>query len=213
MSKAPQKDEAKAEGGKVSPIKAILADKKKLMMIAPVALLLIGGGAAAALGVFSSKPTPVAEDAKKDGEAKDSHGAPAADAGGHAAPAADAGGHGGGGHGGGAKSTAKVASAYRAAFLDMPDMTVNLASNDGRNRYVKVAVTLEFGSAETAAVIEPILPRIQDTFQTYLRELRITDLDGSAGVYRLKEELTRRVNVATHPHKVTGILFREIILQ
>ena len=44
--------------------------------------------------------------------------------------------------------------------------------------------------------ITPIMPRVMDAFQTYLRELRPSDLDGSAGLYRLKEELTRRVNAS-----------------
>jgi len=39
-------------------------------------------------------------------------------------------------------------------------------------------------------------------FQTYLRELRPSDLEGSAGLYRLKEELTRRVNVAIAPSRI-----------
>ena len=47
----------------------------------------------------------------------------------------------------------------------------------------------------------------------YLRELRPTDLDGSAGLYRLKEELTRRVNAAVAPNHVTAVLFKEIVVQ
>ena len=50
-------------------------------------------------------------------------------------------------------------------------------------------------------------------FQTYLRELRPTDLDGSAGLYRLKEELTRRVNVAIAPSRINAVLFKEIVVQ
>jgi flagellar FliL protein len=61
--------------------------------------------------------------------------------------------------------------------------------------------------------IQPLMPRVMDAFQTYLRELRPTDLDGSAGLYRLKEELTRRVNVAVAPNKITAVLFKEIVVQ
>jgi flagellar FliL protein len=52
-----------------------------------------------------------------------------------------------------------------------------------------------------------------DAFQTYLRELRPSDLDGSAGLYRLKEELTRRVNAAISPNRVSAVLFKEIVVQ
>ena len=57
------------------------------------------------------------------------------------------------------------------------------------------------------------MPRVLDMFQLYLRELRSTDLDGSAGIFRLKEELLRRVNIEVHPHKVKRVLFKEIIIQ
>ena len=53
----------------------------------------------------------------------------------------------------------------------------------------------------------------RDRFQTYLRELRASDLDGSAGLYRMKEELTRRVNVAIAPGKINAVLFKELIVQ
>ena len=63
------------------------------------------------------------------------------------------------------------------------------------------------------AEIQPLLPRVEDTFQVFVRELRASDLDGSAGVYRLREELLRRVNVAVYPAKVDAVLFKDIILQ
>ena len=64
-----------------------------------------------------------------------------------------------------------------------------------------------------AKQITPVMPRVMDAFQTYLRELRPTDLDGSAGLYRLKEELTRRVNVAIAPSRINAVLFKEIVVQ
>ena len=74
-------------------------------------------------------------------------------------------------------------------------------------------ITLEVPDQALAKQITPVMPRVMDAFQTYLRELRPTDLDGSAGVYRLKEELTRRVNVAIAPSRVNAVLFKEIIVQ
>ncbi|HJY16331.1 MAG TPA: flagellar basal body-associated FliL family protein, partial [Xanthobacteraceae bacterium] len=71
----------------------------------------------------------------------------------------------------------------------------------------------ELPDQELSAQIQPVMPRIMDTFQTYLRELRPTDLDGSAGLYRLKEELTRRVNAAIAPNHINAVLFKEIVVQ
>jgi|SRR5579872_2031048 len=109
----------------------------------------------------------------------------------------------------------KVEAAARPAiFVDMPDVLVNLAnSGSDRAQYLKVKVVLEVPDPALVAQIQPLMPRVMDAFQTYLRELRPTDLDGSAGLYRLKEELTRRVNAAVAPNKITAVLFKEIVVQ
>jgi flagellar FliL protein len=101
-----------------------------------------------------------------------------------------------------------------ATFVDLPDVLVNLAgTGTDRTQYLKVKVVLELPDAELVPKIQPLMPRVMDAFQTYLRELRATDLDGSAGLYRLKEELTRRVNVAVAPNRITAVLFKEIVVQ
>ena len=101
-----------------------------------------------------------------------------------------------------------------AVFVDLPEVLVNL-SNVGtdRTQYLKVKVVLELPDQLLMQQIQPVMPRVLDTFQTYLRELRPTDLDGSSGLYRLKEELTRRVNAAIAPNKVSAVLFKEIVVQ
>jgi flagellar FliL protein len=100
------------------------------------------------------------------------------------------------------------------AFLDLPDTLVNLANTGGeRPQYLKVKIVLELPDNTMVQQIQPVMPRVMDSFQTYLRELRPTDLDGSAGLYRLKEELTRRVNYAIAPNRVNAVLFKEIVVQ
>lgn len=108
----------------------------------------------------------------------------------------------------------KEAVAKPATFVDLPDVLVNL-SNAGsdRTQYLKVKVVLELPDAMLVQQIQPLMPRVMDAFQTYLRELRPTDLDGSAGLYRLKEELTRRVNAVVAPNRITAVLFKEIVVQ
>ena len=110
---------------------------------------------------------------------------------------------------------AAAAQTKPVVFLDMPDVLVNLSSSGSsdRTQYLKVKVTLELPDQAMSTQIQPLMPRLMDTFQTYLRELRPTDLDGSAGLYRLKEELTRRVNIAIAPSKVNAVLFKEIVVQ
>lgn len=104
-------------------------------------------------------------------------------------------------------------TAKPAFYYDLPEMVVNLNSTDKRQRYLKVRISLEMSDQSTLKVLHPSLPRLTDAFQVYLRELRSTDLDGSAGMHRLKEELTRRVNIAIYPSTIDTVLFREIIVQ
>ena len=101
----------------------------------------------------------------------------------------------------------------KVAFSDMQDILVNIQSNDGTPAYLKLSVSLELDDDAQKVAIQPLMPRITDQFQAYLRELRLDDLKGSAGVLRLKEELLRRVNVAAAPYHVRDVLLKEMIVQ
>jgi flagellar protein FliL len=100
------------------------------------------------------------------------------------------------------------------AFVEVPDMLVNLVNSPGEHvQYLKVKVVLEVKEERQVETIKPTMPRVTDMFQSYLRELRPSDLNGSAGMFRLKEELTRRVNAAVAPSQVSAVLFKEIVIQ
>jgi flagellar FliL protein len=115
------------------------------------------------------------------------------------------------------KSTPKVAELPpppKPLFVDMPDLIVNMSTLPGeRTQYLKIKVVLEAKDQQLVNQIQPNIPRMVDIFQTYLREVRPSDLSGSAGMFRLKEELTRRVNTTIAPHQVTAVLFKEILVQ
>jgi flagellar FliL protein len=99
-------------------------------------------------------------------------------------------------------------------FVDVPDLLVNLVGSPGEHvQYLKIKVVLEVKEDKQVEAIKPTMPRITDIFQTYLRELRPADLSGSAGLFRLKEELTRRVNAAISPGQVNAVLFKEVVVQ
>src|SRR5579883_3221927 len=117
------------------------------------------------------------------------------------------------GHHGGEEKHAEAAP-KPPVFVDVPDMLVNLTGNPGeRVQYLKVKVVLELKEEKQIEEIKPTMPRVTDIFQTYLRELRPADLNGSAGLFRLKEELTRRVNSAVAPNQVSAVLFKEVVVQ
>src|SRR5262245_5883239 len=106
------------------------------------------------------------------------------------------------------------APAKPPAYVEVPDIMVNLVGLPGeRVQYLKVKIVLEVKEDKQVEAIKPAMPRVSDIFQTYLRELRVGDLNGSAGLFRLKEELTRRVNAAVAPQQVSAVLFKEIVVQ
>lgn len=98
-------------------------------------------------------------------------------------------------------------------YYDLPDLLVNLNTQGKQPRYLKLSISLEIHDEALISRLEKMLPRIIDRFQVYLRELRTEDISGSAGVYRLKEELLGRVNKAIEPAKVSDVLFREMLVQ
>ncbi len=116
--------------------------------------------------------------------------------------------------GGHKEEKAAVAVVKPPAFFDVPEVLVNLVSPSGdRTQYLKVKIVLELPDSSMQPQVQTTMPRVMDAFQTYLRELRPSDLEGSAGLYRLKEELTRRVNLAIAPSRINAVLFKEIVVQ
>ena len=101
----------------------------------------------------------------------------------------------------------------RAFFFEVPDLIVNLNTSGRKSTFLKIKIALELEGSQDVDRINDVLPRIVDNFQVYLRELRVDDLNGSAGMYRLREELLRRVNLAARPVKVRDVLFKEMLVQ
>ncbi|MDR3536705.1 MAG: flagellar basal body-associated FliL family protein [Acetobacteraceae bacterium] len=98
-------------------------------------------------------------------------------------------------------------------FVDMPEIIANLNGNPHRPSYLKMQARLEVAKPEDAERVKAAMPRLQDMFQTYLREMRPEELRGAAGTYRLREELISRANTATAPAKVVDVLFIQMLIQ
>jgi flagellar protein FliL len=109
-------------------------------------------------------------------------------------------------------ASAEAAPPKPLVFFDLPDFLVNLNATGKKASFLKLTVSLQIEKPEDAPRIQAVLPRIIDNCQIFLRELRVEDLRGSGGIYRLREELLSRVNAAS-PVKVEDVLFKEMLVQ
>lgn len=189
------------EGGEGTPPKG--RNIKKLLLIVVPIVLLLGGGAGAYFtgaldGLLGKKPAAEGDAAHGDD---------------HAAKADDHGGGGGDGHGDGHGGGGGGPTFVKVADEKGQDLVVNLNSPDGQMRFLQLGVQLELENPGDADKVKAVMPRVIDQFQTYLRELRVKDLRGSAGIYRLQMELLARVNQAAAPVQVKDVLFEKILIQ
>ena len=195
--------EAPAEGAEGEDAEGAPAKKKpplKLLIIAGVgALVVLGGGGAAAFVFLKPKPAAEGEEhAEKKAEKKD-------------AKKDEKGGKGGKGEE--AASPALVrAGPDGVVFYTLPDLVVNMQTAEGKATFLKLKLTLELPDDQVASILDPNLPRLQDMFQTFLRELRPEDLSGSQGSYQLRLEILRRVNLVIAPAKVNAVLIEEMLI-
>lgn len=201
MAKKPPKDAPAPEGEEGAAEGEAPAKKKPPMMIiiaAAAAVVLVGGGVTTFLLL---KPKPDAhgeaghEKPKKKEKKKEEKG----------------------GHGGGEAAPAAGAPVIKegpdgVVFYTLPDIVVNMQAADGKSTFLKLKLTFELPDEETAEALTPNLPRLQDMFQTFLRELRPEDLNGSQGSYQLRAELLRRVNLVAAPSKVNAVLIEEMLI-
>lgn len=105
------------------------------------------------------------------------------------------------------------ASKNAAIFHDMDEMIVNLNTEGKSVSFMKLKITLEMEGKSNLESVQKFMPKINDVFQMYLRELRPADVQGSVGLYRLKEELLLRINKIVYPAQVNDLLFKEVLVQ
>ena len=97
-------------------------------------------------------------------------------------------------------------------FYTMPDVVVNMQTADGRPSFLKLKLALELPDHDTADVLNPNMPRLQDMLQGFLRELRPEDLAGSQGGYMLRQEILRRLNLVIAPSRANAVLIEEMLV-
>jgi flagellar FliL protein len=188
-------EEEPVEGEEVEGAKPKKKLSMKMMLIAGAgALVVLGGGGGAAFVFLKAKPDAAHAD-KAGKEKKPKKGKEKKEG----------------------EKGKEGASAVREGpdgvlFYTLPDVVVNMQTADGRPTFLKLKLTLELPDQETVDSLEPNMPRLQDMFQTFLRELRPEDLSGSQGSYQLRMEILRRVNLVIAPSKANAVLIEEMLI-
>lgn len=111
------------------------------------------------------------------------------------------------------KKPAATATAALPVFVTIPELIANLDAGVGRTSFVKLGAKLEVPTLADAKRAEAVMPRIVDLFQTYLRDMRPADFQGSEGTWRLREALLARAEIALAPGHVRDVLFTQILVQ
>lgn len=98
-------------------------------------------------------------------------------------------------------------------YVDVPEILTNLNAGPRKTAFVKIKIRIELASKDDEKPVNDAMPRIQDLFETYLREMRPDELRGSIGSYRLREEFISRISIAASPVRVRDVLFTELFTQ
>jgi flagellar protein FliL len=207
--------------GEGAPAKKKMAGKTLVLFVILPAVLVLGGGGAAAMmlmgGGAKAEAAPAAE-----GEhvtAEEGHGAAPAEGGEHAAAPAE-GEHGAeGGAAGTAEGEADVGHVLpcesgNPCYYAMPKLVMNLASTGGaRATMMELELSLESSTPSSFNRVPELMPRLKDTLNSFLRELRVEDLNGSGGTYTLRRELLKRFNTVLDPKKIDAVLIEGMLIQ
>ncbi|MEQ1709160.1 MAG: flagellar basal body-associated FliL family protein [Terricaulis sp.] len=196
----PAEGEAEGEGGEAGegkPKKKLSGKNLILFIVLPAVLVLGGGGAAAYMLFFKGGGEQHAEADAGHEKAKGGHGGEEEGAG-EAVP--------------GPNGTT-ITRGEGVVFVGLPEMLVNITGPDGRPAYLKLRLTMEAPDDAAVTALTEHVPRVSDQFNGFLREMRTDDLAGSAGAYRLRLELLRRVNLVIAPSQINAVLIEEMLVQ
>lgn len=100
-----------------------------------------------------------------------------------------------------------------SSYIEVPTVIVNLRGSDGQARFLKLRFIIVAADSGRVNDIKDRLPVLLDALQPFLRELRPDDLNGSAAVFRIKEEMMARATQALGAGGVRDMLIQDLVQQ
>ncbi|MFB9148547.1 flagellar basal body-associated FliL family protein [Roseovarius ramblicola] len=116
----------------------------------------------------------------------------------------------GGGGDGRARAMHEAVDFGHLVYVPVEPLVISIA-DDGRSRHLRFRAELEVSDDAEHEVIR-VMPRIVDVLNTYLRALRLTDLEESAALPRLRAQMLRRVQAVVGAARVNDLLVMEFVL-
>ena len=178
-------EEAEEEGGEAAGEEEKKGLPIKLILIVVGVLALAGGGYFAYTNFFQ-------EEAVEESAEKDKNG-------------------GEGGEGADGENAEELPPGVGVMFT-MDPFVVNLAGSNGK-RFLKVTTTLELSSPEVNPEFEENLQKITDSILVLLSSKSFEDVYSVQGKFKLKDEITTRVNRFLVVGHVKDAYFTEFIVQ
>ena len=111
------------------------------------------------------------------------------------------------------KEEESLKSLKEITFLQLPDVIINLKATNSRSGTLKASFIVELIKAKDKETVDHLKPLIIDQFQTYLRELEVSDVQGSVGLERVRQELKNRITNLVAPIQIRQILIKEFLIQ
>ncbi|WP_297772856.1 flagellar basal body-associated FliL family protein [uncultured Roseovarius sp.] len=103
-----------------------------------------------------------------------------------------------------------VAEMPDVAFVPISPLVVSVGQGAER-LHLRFRAELEVKSAFKSDV-EDLQPRIVDVMNTYLRALKLSDLEETSALVRLRAQLLRRIQVVTGGGRINDLLIMEFVL-
>jgi flagellar FliL protein len=96
------------------------------------------------------------------------------------------------------------------AFVPVPTIMVSMGTGQ-RTRHLRFTAELEVPRVHASEVAQ-LMPRILDVLNGYLRAVEMADVEDRAGIFRLRAQMLRRVQIVTGPGRVSDLLVTEFVL-
>lgn len=96
------------------------------------------------------------------------------------------------------------------AFVPVAPVVVSVGQGAARS-HLRFSAELEVKAAHKSDV-EKLMPRIVDVTNTYLRALKLADIEDGQALIRLRAQLLRRMQVVTGEGRINDLLIMEFVL-